>query len=128
MGSLILRMRDYHPGEVQPDEVEQAAERFIYDEETVYHLKENLWRDAGNSALWGEEQAKVNHALLLTLARADGPLPQERLLDGPDTDQRREALFRLERFHLIYQPESGVYALQYGLLRRWLRRRKLGLE
>ena len=130
LGSLFLQMRDFNPGEVemQPDEVEQAAERFIYDEKTARLLVENFWRDAKDPTLWGEEQAQVNRALLLTLARADGPLPQERLLDGPDTDQRREALFRLERFHFIHQPELGVYALRYGLLRRWLRRRKLGLE
>ncbi len=128
LGSLLLRMRDYNPGEVQLDEVRQAAERFIYDGETAYHLEQNLWRDAGNPTLWGEKQARINHLLLLELARAEQPLSKAHLLDGPQADLRREALLRLERFHLIHQPEPGIYALRYGLLRAWLRRRRLGLE
>jgi hypothetical protein len=55
-------------------------------------------------------------------------VPQDQLLDSPDADLRRTALINLERFHFIHQSEPGACALRYGLLRTWLRRRKLGLE
>ncbi|MCD4738209.1 MAG: hypothetical protein K8R89_02990 [Anaerolineae bacterium] len=126
--SLLYKQRGRQPGQIEAAAIPAAVEHFIYDEQTVTHLDAGIWQDAGNPALWGEEQAQINQALLLELARADGPVPQDRLLDSPNADLRRTALINLERFHFIHQPEPGAYALRYGLLRTWLRRRKLGLE
>ena len=126
--SLLYKQRGRQPGQIKAAAIPAAVEHFIYDEQTVTHLDAGIWQDAGNPALWGEEQAQINQALLLELARADGPTPQDRLLDSPNADLRRTALINLERFHFIHQSEPGVYALRYGLLRTWLRRRQLGLE
>jgi hypothetical protein len=110
------------------DAIPSAIEHFIYDAQTVTHLDAGIWQDAGNISLWGKAQARVNQEILLDLSRADEPLSEEAILDAPDVDTRRTALINLERFHFIHQPEPGYYALRYGLLRIWLRRRKLGLE
>ena len=126
--SLLYKQRGRQPGQIDAAAIPAAVEHFIYDEQTVTHLDAGIWQDAGNPALWGEEQAKINQAILLELARADGSALRDRLLDSPDADLRRTALINLERFHFIHQPEPGAYALRYGLLRTWLRRRKLGLE
>ncbi|MDY7075917.1 MAG: NUDIX domain-containing protein [Chloroflexota bacterium] len=126
--SVLYKQRGRQPGQIETADIPAGVERFIYDEQTVTHLDAGIWQDAGNPALWGEVQAQVNQALLLELARADEPVSQDALLDSPDADLRRTALINLERFHFIHQPEPGVYALRYGLLRTWLRRRKLGLE
>jgi photosystem II stability/assembly factor-like uncharacterized protein len=125
--SLLYKQRGRQPGQIEAADVPAAVEHFIYDEQTVTHLDAGIWQDAGNPALWGEDQAQINQALLLELARADSPVPQDGLLDRPDADLRRTALINLERFHFIHQPEPGTYVLRYGLLRTWLRRRKLGL-
>jgi len=126
--SVLYRQRDRQPGQIEADAISPAVEHFIYDDQTVTHLDAGIWQDAGNPALWREAQAQVNQVLLLELARADDPVPQDDLLDNSDADLRRTALINLERFHFIHQPEPGVYSLRYGLLRTWLRRRKLGLE
>jgi hypothetical protein len=126
--SLLYKQRSYQPGEITADAIPAAVRDFIDDEQTVTHLDAGIWQDAGNAALWGEAQARINQAITLDLARADEPLSEESLLDAPDADARRTALINLDRFHFIHQPEPGYYALCYGLLRIWLRRRKLGLE
>jgi hypothetical protein len=126
--SVLYRQRGCQPGQVGIVDIPTGVDHFIYDEQTVAHLDAGIWQDAGNPVLWGEAQAQVNRVLLLELARADSPVPQDALLDTPDADLRRTALINLERFHFIHQPEPGHYALCYGLLRTWLRRRKLGLE
>jgi hypothetical protein len=126
--SLLYRQRDQRPGEVGPDEISLAVDHFIYDMQTVRYLEEGIWKDAGNISLWGEKQAKVNQEILLELARADEPLTKDALLEATGADIRRASLISLERFHFVHQPDPGHYALRYGLLRIWLRRRKLGLE
>lgn len=82
--SLLLQRREYRPGQVEAAEITAGIKRFIYDEQTVTHLDALIWQDAGNIALWGAEQAALNKSLLRELARADGPLPEARLLDAPD--------------------------------------------
>jgi hypothetical protein len=126
--SVLYRQRYRQPGQIEIGAIRPAVERFIYDDQTVAHLDDGIWQEAGNPALWGEVQAEVNQALLLELARADDPVSQSDLLSAPDADLRRTALINLERFHFIHQPEPEFYVLRYGLLRTWLRRRKLGLE
>ena len=126
--SLLYKKRDRQPGEITADAIHAVIEHFIYDAQTVTHLDAGIWQDAGNVALWGEAQAKVNQAILLELARAEEPMTTEELLATANADARRTALINLERFHFIYQSEPDHYALRYGLLRIWLRRRKLGLK
>ena len=126
--SLLYKQRDRQPGEIKADAIAAAIEHFIYDEQTVTHLDAGIWQDAGNQTLWGAEQAPVNQAILLDIARANEPLSKETLLDTSEADSRRTALINLERYHFIHQPEPGYYALCFGLLRIWLRRRKLGLK
>ena len=125
---MIYKQRQGRPGQIIATDIPIGVEQFIYDEQTVTHLNAGIWQDAGNPVLWGEDQAQINQELLLELARADGPIPRDGLLDSPDADLRHTALINLERFHFIHQPEPRVYALRYGLLRTWLRRRKLRLE
>lgn len=126
--SLLYQQRNCQSGKITVKAIPAAIEHFIYDEQTTTNLDAGIWQDAGNVALWGETQSQVNQAMLLDLAQANEPLIRESLLAAPDADARRTALINLERFHFIYQPEPGFYALQYGLLRIWLRRRRLGLE
>lgn len=126
--SVLYRQREMREGLIEAADLSAAIEQFIYDEQTSVHLDAGIWQDAGNPALWGTEAPSVNQALLLDIARGGGPVLQAELLQGPDADMRLAALFNLERFHFIYQPEPRVYALRFGLLRTWLRRRKLGLE
>jgi photosystem II stability/assembly factor-like uncharacterized protein len=126
--SLLYRQLDRQSGQIELGLIPSAIEHFIYDDQTVTHLDAGIWQDAGNISLWGKAQAQVNQEILLDLSRADEPLSEEAILDAPDVDTRRTALINLERFHFIHQPEPGYYALRYGLLRIWLRRRKLGLE
>jgi hypothetical protein len=104
-------------------------QRFIYDGPTATHLDAGIWQDIGNAALWGAAQAQANQAILFDLARANDSVTQKDLLSGPDADIRQTALIDLEeRFHIIYQPEPDAYAIRFGLLRAWLRQRKLGLK
>ncbi len=126
--SLLYRQQGRQPGQIRAAALPAAIERFLYDRQTITHLDDGIWLDAGNPALWGQAQATINQALLLQLAQADDPLPTATLLDAPDAGLRRTALIDLERFHFVHQPRPGEYALCYGLLRTWLRRRKLGLE
>jgi hypothetical protein len=126
--SLLYQRRSRQAGQIETTEIPPGVRQFIYDDLTVTHLDQGVWRDAGNVALWGEANAHVNQSLLLDLARADGPVTQDDLLSGPDADARQTALINLERFHIIHQPEPGVYAIRFGLLRTWLRWRKLGLK
>lgn len=126
--SLIYKQREYQPGEIKQDIIPTIVKNFIQDNRTVAHLDEGIWQTAGAVELWGKEQAQVNQHILLDLARADEPLPEGIVLEGPSADERQTALIDLERFHFIHQPETGYYTIRYGLLHTWLRRRKLMLE
>jgi hypothetical protein len=126
--SVLYKRHGRQAGLIETDEIFPGVRQFIYDDLTVTHLDAGIWQDAGNTALWGVANARVNQSLLLDLARADGPVPQDDILSGPDADARQTALINMERFHIVYQPEPGIYAIRFGLLRTWLRQRKLGLE
>lgn len=126
--SVLYKQRNRQVGQIEIDEVPAGVRQFIYDDATVAHLDNGLWQEAGNASLWGQLAAKTNQAILIDLARAGAPLDQTELLKGSNVDARQTALINLERYHLIYQPQPGHYALQFGLLQAWLRRRKLGLE
>jgi ligand-binding sensor domain-containing protein len=127
--SLLYNRRNRQVGQVEPAEIPAGVRQFIFDDASVTHLDNGLWQEAGNAALWGSQvMANTNQALLRDLARADGAVPQAELLAAREADARQTALINLERYHLICQPEPDHYALQFGLLREWLRRRKLGLE
>jgi hypothetical protein len=126
---LLYNRRNRQVGQVEPAEIPAGVRQFIFDDASVTHLDNGLWQEAGNTALWGSQlMAGTNQALLRDLARADGAVPQAELLATRDADARQTALINLERYHLICQPEPDYYVLQFGLLREWLRRRKLGLE
>ena len=119
-----------HSDKEQPigvSEVDQTVQRFIYDESTEIRLV-RLWQEAGNEKLWGAAKAKVNQSVLLDLASAGAPMAYNELLDAPDASARRVALINLERFHFVYQPQLGKYAIRFGLLEKWLRWLELGLE
>lgn len=124
--SLLFYRRDYRAGQVEATEIPQAVQQFIYDNATLTHLDHGLWQEAGNPTLWGEPGAQTNQIILLDIAGAETPPARSDLLHGPNADARRAALLNLERYHYIYQPEPGRYAIQFGLLREWLRKRKLG--
>ena len=127
--SLLYNKRNFKDGLITFSEIPPCTEDFIYsDDKYVPHLDAGIWRDAGNPTLWGEVGGRINQILLLELARAREPIPRNRLQGGPDSDARRAALIGLERFQFIYQPEPDTFAIRFGLLREWLRRRKLGLE
>lgn len=125
--STLYKLRGRQVGQVEESEIPLAAERFIYDDATAQHLDEGIWQDVGNEKLWGVENAKLNQTILLELARAGEPQSIEIILNG-GTDTRQSALINLEKFQVIYQPEPGAYAIRFGLLQKWLRRRVLGLS
>ena len=127
--SLLYKRRDRRDKNkpIEVLEVVNTAQRFIYDDSTVSRLV-RIWQDAGNEELWGAASAKANQSILLSLARVGDLVPSDDLLNHPDTDAHRAALINLERFHFIYQPQIGKYAIRFGLLEKWLRWRKLGLE
>ena len=127
--SLLYKRRQYDKRQrIEVPEVAHTAQRFIYDDSTASRLV-RIWQDAGNNELWGAASAEANHSLLLDLARAGHPVPEHDLLNHPDADAdaRQVALINLERYHMIHQPQTGRYAIRFGLLENWLRRRKLGL-
>jgi ligand-binding sensor domain-containing protein/tetratricopeptide (TPR) repeat protein len=126
--SVLYRRRGRQAGLIETDEIPSGVRQFIYDDLTVTHLDAGIWRDAGSAALWGAANARVNQSLLLDLACAHGPVSQDDILSGPDSDARQTALINMERSHIVYQPQPGAYAIRFGLLRTWLRQRKLGLE
>ncbi len=125
--SLLYHRRNRKSGQVRLEEIPSAVKEFIYDETTITHLDEGIWQDAGNVSLWGPINANANQSLLLRLATDDVPLTESEILNGPELDARQTSLINLERFHVIYKPEPGCYAIRFGLLNLWLRRRKLGL-
>jgi hypothetical protein len=126
--SLLYQLREQRSGQITEAAIPAAVEQFIYDEQKVTHLDAGIWQDARNISLWGKTQADINQTILLELAEANDPLSKNDLLNGENVASRHTALINLERFHFIHQLEPGYYALRYGLLRIWLRRRKLGLE
>jgi tetratricopeptide (TPR) repeat protein len=126
--SLLYEMRGYKVGEIGPAELPLGIEKYVFMEDYTTDLDGGLWQDAGKVALWGEDGARENQRLLLRLAAAQAPLPEDVVLEGADREVGKTALFNLEQFHFINQPAPGSYAIRFGLLRRWLRNRKLGLE
>jgi hypothetical protein len=91
-----------------------------------------LWEQAGAAVYWGEETARLNHALLVQLAEAKGPVPRKVLLDGPERVARRKALDLLERLGFVHAPdgEDGdrSYAITFELMRAWIRMDVLGID
>lgn len=126
--SLLYRRRGRKSGYVKLEELPPAVKEFIYDEAMVTQLDDGIWKDAGNVNLWGDVKAAANQSLLLDIANKNIPLSEGELLSGTDADIKQVSLINLERFHIVYCPEPGFYAARFGLLHRWLRRRKLGLE
>lgn len=125
--SLLYKQRQQDKRQrIEVPEVAYAAQRFIYDDSTASRLRA-IWQDLGNEELWGVASAKENHVLLLDLARAGHPVRENDLLDHANANARRVVLINLERYHIIHQPQTGRYAIRFGLLKNWLRRRKLGL-
>ena len=125
--SLLYRARGRQAGQIEIGELPAGVQRFIHDEATVAHLDAGIWRDVGSPTLWGE-LATLNQELLLQLAAAPGPLSEHELLAGPEPNARRSALINLEHFHLINRPRPEQIVIRFGLLRAWLRQRRLGLE
>jgi hypothetical protein len=96
--------------------------------------QEGPWGGVGNAALWGEQAARANQAVLLKLAQSPESLPESAIVDGPNSADLRSALFALEQLHVIRSTIDGLghpdphYAITFGLLRSWLRRVQMGLE
>jgi hypothetical protein len=125
--SVLFSLRDRELGQIRRDEIDGAVHHFIYSDQTVPYLDAGIWQDAGNAHLWSSpEQAEENQSVLLELAKADGLLSTEDLL-SPNPAVRRESIIGLTNYGIIYDPEPGLYAIKFGLLREWLRHRKLGL-
>jgi hypothetical protein len=127
--SLLYKQRGRQAGQIEITEIPAGVHQFIYDDMTVSYLDAGIWQDAGNPILWDGDKTKAeaNQALLLDLATADNPVPKTDLLAGRDPS-RQTALINMERFHIIHQPQPDKYTIRFGLLRSWLRQRKLGLE
>lgn len=125
--SVLFSLRDRELGQINRHEINGAVHHFIYSDQTVPYLDAGIWQDAGNVHLWSSpEQAEENQNVLLELAKADGLLSTEDLL-SPNPVVRRESIIGLTSYGIIYDPEPGLYAIKFGLLREWLRHRKLGL-
>lgn len=127
--SLLYSRRKRQAGRIEESEIPATVQRFINDPATGDKLlDQGIWQDAGNAALWDVEGAQANHSLLKDLARADGPMPRDQLIEHQDAKTRRTALLNLERFHIIYQPQPDMIAIRFALLRTWLRQHELELE
>lgn len=125
--SVLFSLRNRELGQIERSEIDIAAHHFIYSDQTVPYLDAGIWQDAGNTHLWSSpEQAQENQNVLLELARADGLVSTEHLL-SPNPTIRRESLIGLTNYGIIHDPEPGLYTIKFGLLRQWLRHRKLGL-
>lgn len=126
--SVLFGNRDYQPGRIEQADIPASVHQFIYDDITVTHLDAGIWQDVGNASLWGSDNARVNQEILLELARAGNPVKMLDITSGPNSDARQATLFNLERFQVIFQPEPDTFAIRFGLLQKWLRQRKLGLQ
>lgn len=126
--SLLYKMRDYRAGSVKSIEIPNVIHQFMYDATLSRHIDAGIWEDVGKEAMWGTAGALANKALLLELARADSPVERDDIIRGADADEKQDALFNLERFHIINQVKPETYAIRFGLLHKWLRKRMLGLE
>ncbi|MGB0383453.1 MAG: CHAT domain-containing protein [Ardenticatenaceae bacterium] len=125
--SLLYKTHGDKNNAIRVSDVDNTVKRFIDDESTEIRLA-RIWQEAGNEKVWGAAKAEINQSVLLDLARADGSVAYDDLLDGPKRKARRTALINLERFHFVYQPQLGRYAIRFGLLEKWLRWLELGLD
>lgn len=125
--STLFALRDRKPGQVTMDEIKPAVHHFIYNDKTVHHLDAGIWQDAGNEHLWGgQEQAQENQTILTEIARENGRVPKAKILEQ-NRALRQELLIGLKNYGILSEPEPDLYIITFGLLREWLRYRKLGL-
>jgi hypothetical protein len=134
--SLAYKQRNQQPGEVPLQSVQAAAERFLFDPQySTPTLGDNgLWSEISNVKLWGEQAARVNQSVLLTLAQSAQPLREIEIANDPEAALKRSALLALQQLSVIRPVEEisdqsdSRYMIAFGLFRSWIRRVRLGLK
>ena len=132
--SAAYQARGRKPGMINLEEVHKAFTLLVERSDLSGPLfgSTGLWEQAGLATYWGNETARLNQALLIQLAEAEGPVRRKELLDSPDRVARRKALDLLEHLGLVHvhEKEDGdrTYAITFGLMRDWIRLDVLGID
>jgi tetratricopeptide (TPR) repeat protein len=145
--SLALNERKMKPGEVTLAELQAAAEKFLFNPTYASIINEQgLWgAEVGNAKIWGEQLARSNQEVLLSLGRAKQPQPRSALVNEVNesaNDQahqlfgsaaRETALITLDQLTVVDDVDAASsttdphYDISFGIFRDWIRRVRLGL-